>query len=71
MKDNLGGATWRLAIFLMVCLLGVFALFAVFGQLRCLDRTARRNDGGRTGGKHDRNGDGRYHAPAQKEWDCD
>ncbi len=34
MKDNLGGATWRLAIFLMVCLLGVFALFAVFGQLR-------------------------------------
>ncbi len=34
MKDNLGGAVWRLAIFLMVCLLGVFALFAVFGQLR-------------------------------------
>jgi phospholipid/cholesterol/gamma-HCH transport system substrate-binding protein len=33
-KDNLGGALWRLAIFLVVCLLGVFALFAVFGQLR-------------------------------------
>ncbi len=34
MRDNLGGAIWRLAIFLMVCLLGMFALFAVFGQLR-------------------------------------
>ena len=34
MKDNLGGAIWRLAIFVMVCLLGMFALFAVFGQLR-------------------------------------
>lgn len=34
MRDNLGGATWRLAVFLTVCLLGMFALFAVFGQLR-------------------------------------
>ncbi|KAA0080666.1 MCE family protein [Mycolicibacterium sp. P9-64] len=34
MKDNLAGATWRLAIFLVVCLVGVFALFAVFAQLR-------------------------------------
>ena len=34
MKDNLGGAIWRLAIFVVVCLLGMFALFAVFGQLR-------------------------------------
>lgn len=25
---------WRLAVFLLVCLLGVFGLFAVFGQLR-------------------------------------
>jgi phospholipid/cholesterol/gamma-HCH transport system substrate-binding protein len=33
-KDNLGGALWRLGIFLVVCLLGMFALFAVFGQLR-------------------------------------
>jgi phospholipid/cholesterol/gamma-HCH transport system substrate-binding protein len=33
-KDNLGGAIWRLAVFLVVCLLGMFALFAVFGQLR-------------------------------------
>jgi phospholipid/cholesterol/gamma-HCH transport system substrate-binding protein len=29
-----GGALWRLAVFLVVCLLGMFALFAVFGQLR-------------------------------------
>ena len=34
MKDNLGGAIWRLAAFMAVCLLGMFALFAVFGQLR-------------------------------------
>lgn len=34
MKDNLGGALWRLAIFLVVGLLGMFTLFAVFGQLR-------------------------------------
>lgn len=34
MKDNLGGAIWRLAIFLTVCTFGIFALFAIFGQLR-------------------------------------
>jgi phospholipid/cholesterol/gamma-HCH transport system substrate-binding protein len=33
-KDNLKGAVWRLAIFVVVCLLGVFALAAVFAQLR-------------------------------------
>lgn len=34
MKDNLGSAIWRLTIFLAVCLLGVFGLFAIFSQLR-------------------------------------
>ena len=34
MRGNLGGAIWRLSVFLVVCLLGMFALFAVFGQLR-------------------------------------
>ncbi|KKC06847.1 MCE family protein [Mycobacterium nebraskense] len=34
MRENLVGATWRLAIYLVVCLVGAFALFAVFGQLR-------------------------------------
>src|SRR6201996_7201934 len=34
MRENLVGATWRLAIYLVVCLLGAFALVAVFGQLR-------------------------------------
>jgi phospholipid/cholesterol/gamma-HCH transport system substrate-binding protein len=34
MKDNLAGAAWRLAVFLAVCVLGVFVLFAVFAQLR-------------------------------------
>ena len=34
MKDNLAGAVWRFAIFVVVCLLGIFALLAIFAQLR-------------------------------------
>src|ERR1700733_10505865 len=34
MRENLVGAPWRLAIYLVVCVLGGFALVAVFGQLR-------------------------------------
>jgi phospholipid/cholesterol/gamma-HCH transport system substrate-binding protein len=34
MKENLRGTAVRLAVFLAVCLLGVFGLYAVFGQLR-------------------------------------
>jgi phospholipid/cholesterol/gamma-HCH transport system substrate-binding protein len=34
MKENLRGVIVRLAVFLAVCLLGVFGLYAVFGQLR-------------------------------------
>lgn len=34
MKDNLAGALWRLAIFVTVCLLGMFGMFAIFAQLR-------------------------------------
>jgi phospholipid/cholesterol/gamma-HCH transport system substrate-binding protein len=34
MRDNLAGAVWRLAIFVMVCVLGMGALLAVFAQLR-------------------------------------
>jgi phospholipid/cholesterol/gamma-HCH transport system substrate-binding protein len=34
MKDDVGAAVWRLAIFLLVCGLGLFALLAVFAQLR-------------------------------------
>src|SRR3984893_5094441 len=33
-KDNLGGAIWRLAIFLAVCSFGIFSMFAIFAQLR-------------------------------------
>jgi phospholipid/cholesterol/gamma-HCH transport system substrate-binding protein len=33
-KENLRGVALRLVIFLAVCLLGVFGLYAVFGQLR-------------------------------------
>jgi phospholipid/cholesterol/gamma-HCH transport system substrate-binding protein len=34
MRDNLAGAIWRLAIFVVVCLLGLFASLLVFAQLR-------------------------------------
>jgi len=34
MKENLRATAVRLAVFLAVCLLGVFGLYAVFGQLR-------------------------------------
>ena len=34
MKDNFAGAVWRFAVFGVVCLLGIFALLAIFGQLR-------------------------------------
>jgi phospholipid/cholesterol/gamma-HCH transport system substrate-binding protein len=36
-------ALWRLGIFLAVCLLGVFALYAVFGQLRFGEKTIAYN----------------------------
>ncbi len=34
MKDNLSGATWRLAAFLVVCAMGTFALLMIFAELR-------------------------------------
>jgi phospholipid/cholesterol/gamma-HCH transport system substrate-binding protein len=34
MRDNLAGTVWRLGIFVVVCLLGIVALFLVFAQLR-------------------------------------
>jgi phospholipid/cholesterol/gamma-HCH transport system substrate-binding protein len=34
MKDHVGAAVWRLAVFLVVCGLGLFALLAIFAQLR-------------------------------------
>jgi phospholipid/cholesterol/gamma-HCH transport system substrate-binding protein len=33
-KDNLAGAIWRFAVFAVVCLMGIFALLAIFAQLR-------------------------------------
>jgi phospholipid/cholesterol/gamma-HCH transport system substrate-binding protein len=36
-KDNLGGAIWRLAVFLTVCVFGIFSMFAIFAQLRFQD----------------------------------
>jgi phospholipid/cholesterol/gamma-HCH transport system substrate-binding protein len=33
-RDSLASAAWRLGIFLVVCLLALFAMFAVFGQFR-------------------------------------
>lgn len=37
MKDNLRGATWRLAAFLVVCAMGAFALLMIFAELRFYD----------------------------------
>lgn len=34
MRDNLGGAVWRLTVFVTICLVGTFVLIAIFGQLR-------------------------------------
>ncbi|ORW41768.1 mammalian cell entry protein [Mycobacterium paraense] len=34
MRDNLAAATWRLAIFVIVCGLATFGLFMIFAQLR-------------------------------------
>jgi len=34
MRENLAGALWRLAVYAVVCLIGTFALIAVFAQLR-------------------------------------
>jgi phospholipid/cholesterol/gamma-HCH transport system substrate-binding protein len=37
MRHNLTGIVWRLAIFVSVCVLGAFALIAIFAQLRFQD----------------------------------
>lgn len=34
MKDNLVGAAWRLAVFMVLCAFGLFSLLAVFAELR-------------------------------------
>ena len=39
MKESMRGVILRLAIFLTVCLFGVFGLYAVFGQLRFGEKT--------------------------------
>lgn len=38
MRGNLAGTLWRLAAFLVVCVFGMVAMFAVFGQLRFQDQ---------------------------------
>lgn len=42
MRDNLAGAIWRLAIFVLVCVMGIFAIFAIFAQLRFQDEDTYR-----------------------------
>jgi phospholipid/cholesterol/gamma-HCH transport system substrate-binding protein len=44
MRDNLGGASWRLAVFMTVCSFGLFALLAVFAQLRFQDERTYNAD---------------------------
>jgi phospholipid/cholesterol/gamma-HCH transport system substrate-binding protein len=38
MRANLRGTLWRLTAFVVVCLFGVFSMFAIFGQLRFQDQ---------------------------------
>lgn len=42
MKDNLSGAAWRLAVFIVVALFGMFALLTVFAQFRFGDARSFR-----------------------------
>ncbi|OYN76205.1 MCE family protein [Mycolicibacterium sphagni] len=42
MRDNLAGAVWRLAVFVVVCVVGIFAIFAIFAQLRFQDEDTYR-----------------------------
>lgn len=42
MRDNLGGAIWRLAIFMVVCTLGLIAMLAIFADLRFGDEKPYR-----------------------------
>ncbi|CAJ1499238.1 MCE family protein [[Mycobacterium] burgundiense] len=44
MKDNLRGATWRLAAFLVVCAMGTFALLMIFAELRFYSENVYRAD---------------------------
>jgi phospholipid/cholesterol/gamma-HCH transport system substrate-binding protein len=41
-KGKLGSAVWRLAIFAVVCVVGLFALLAIFAQLRFQDENIYR-----------------------------
>jgi len=34
MRENLAGTLWRLSVYIAACLLGIFAIFAIFGQFR-------------------------------------
>jgi phospholipid/cholesterol/gamma-HCH transport system substrate-binding protein len=42
MTDNLFGAVWRLTLFVVVCVLGTFAVIMVFGELRFQAETTYR-----------------------------
>lgn len=42
MRNNLGGAVWRFATFVVVCLFAMFALFAIFAQWRFGERSVYR-----------------------------
>lgn len=42
MRENLGGAIWRLAIFMVVCTLGLIAMLAIFADLRFGDEKPYR-----------------------------
>jgi phospholipid/cholesterol/gamma-HCH transport system substrate-binding protein len=55
MKPHVGGVVWRLAIFLTVCVLGLFGLLATFAQLRFGDDTIYNADFSNVGGLEEGN----------------
>jgi phospholipid/cholesterol/gamma-HCH transport system substrate-binding protein len=54
-RDNLAGALWRLAIFVAVCLLTLFGLYAVFGQLRFQEEKSYNAEFSNVGGLEEGN----------------
>lgn len=44
MRANMSGVLWRLGVFVIVCLVGAFALLTIFGQFRFDDEATYRAD---------------------------
>jgi phospholipid/cholesterol/gamma-HCH transport system substrate-binding protein len=54
-RGNLTGALWRLAVFTIVCVLGIFVLLAIFAQLRFQDENVYKAEFNNVSGLNDGN----------------